>query len=86
MTVTAHLFSVEQIKGKYDANEEAQARAWINAVLPDAGLQVEADMTDFVEALKDGKILCNLINTLRPGSVKKINESKMAFKMVSYIL
>ena len=37
---------------------------------------------DIKEALKNGVKICELINLLQPGSVKKINESKMAFKQV----
>ena len=36
----------------------------------------------FHEALKNGVVLCQLINVLQPGSVPTINESRMAFKMV----
>lgn len=37
---------------------------------------------DMHEWLKNGVVLCNLINVLQPGAVKKINNSTMAFKMV----
>ncbi|CAB3978108.1 myophilin-like [Paramuricea clavata] len=37
------------------------------------------------ECLKDGVILCKLANALKPGSIKKVNESKMAFKMMENI-
>merc|ERR1712079_866063 len=38
------------------------------------------DQFDFTEMLKDGVMLCNLINALQPGSVKKINTLKTSFK------
>ncbi|XP_075243885.1 myophilin-like [Convolutriloba macropyga] len=37
------------------------------------------------EALKDGVYLCMLINILFPGTVRKINTSKMAFKQMENI-
>ena len=57
-----------------------QAADWIAAVTGEA---VATDTAEsFQESLKDGSILCKLINVLQPGFVVKINTSKMAFKMV----
>ncbi|XP_030634776.1 calponin 1, basic, smooth muscle, a [Chanos chanos] len=54
---------------KYDPQMEEALRLWIQDVtgrrIPD----------NFMEGLKDGVILCELINKLQPGSVKKVNNS-----------
>lgn len=66
--------------GKYDPKLEKEAREWLQAVV---GEPFPAG--SFHEALKDGVYLCKAINKLAPGSVPKINQSKMAFKMMENI-
>lgn len=65
---------------KHDPKMEQEARDWIEAV---TGEKITG--ASFQEGIKNGVILCKLINTLQPGSVKKINDSKMAFKMMENI-
>ncbi|CAB3995850.1 Muscle-specific 20 [Paramuricea clavata] len=65
--------------GKYDPELEKQAIEFITST---TGQPLPGG---FHESLKDGIILCNLANALKPGSIKKINESKMAFKMMENI-
>uniref|UniRef100_A0A673IVE8 Calponin-1-like n=1 Tax=Sinocyclocheilus rhinocerous TaxID=307959 RepID=A0A673IVE8_9TELE len=56
---------------KYDPQTEEALRMWIHEVtgrtVPD----------NFMEGLKDGVILCELINKLQPGSVPKVNHSTL---------
>lgn len=70
-----------QQDAKHDPQMEADAKSWLEAIagepFPDGS---------FHEALKDGVYLCKVINQLQPGSVPKINQSKMAFKMVTTII
>ena len=70
----------EKKAAKYDPELEAEARDWMERVtgdrLPGGSLHA---------ALKDGVYLCKLINKLQPGSVPKVNSSKMAFKMMENI-
>ena len=60
---------------KLDPELRRQAHVWIQDVTGE-------NFEEFNEGLKDGVILCKLINILQIDSVKKINSSKMAFKMV----
>lgn len=39
----------------------------------------------YEDSLKDGVLLCNFINKLKPGSIKKINEGGAQFKLMENI-
>ncbi|KAM9845289.1 calponin-2 [Aulostomus maculatus] len=60
-----------KIAQKYDPQKEEELRCWIEDV---TGCCIG---TDFQKGLKSGVILCNLINKLQPGSVKKVNQSQL---------
>ncbi|KAH0514166.1 Calponin-2 [Microtus ochrogaster] len=58
-----------RLLSKYDPQKEAELRSWIEGL---TGLSIGPD---FQKGLKDGVILCTLMNNLQPGSVPKINRS-----------
>ncbi|KAF6093042.1 calponin 2 [Phyllostomus discolor] len=58
-----------RLLSKYDPQKEAELRSWIEGL---TGLSIGSD---FQKGLKDGIILCTLMNKLQPGSVPKINRS-----------
>uniref|UniRef100_G3UJE1 Calponin n=1 Tax=Loxodonta africana TaxID=9785 RepID=G3UJE1_LOXAF len=58
-----------QLLSKYDPQREVELRSWIEEL---TGLSIGPD---FQKGLKDGIILCTLMNKLQPGSVPKINRS-----------
>jgi len=73
-----------KIQAKYDIALEQEARLWIEAVLgepiaPGEDPNQPLGQEKFQLALKDGTILCKLLNTIQPNSVKKINQTKLAF-------
>lgn len=70
----------EKQDAKYNPELEAGARAWLEKVVGEP-----FPTGSFHEALKNGVYLCKAINVLKPGSVPKINSSKMAFKMMENI-
>uniref|UniRef100_A0A3Q0T2T4 Calponin 3 n=1 Tax=Amphilophus citrinellus TaxID=61819 RepID=A0A3Q0T2T4_AMPCI len=60
-----------KIAQKYDPQKEEELRIWIEEI---TGASIGPD---FQKGLKNGVILCELINKLQPGSVKKINQSAL---------
>uniref|UniRef100_A0A670KC76 Calponin n=1 Tax=Podarcis muralis TaxID=64176 RepID=A0A670KC76_PODMU len=54
---------------KYDPQKEAELRTWIESI---TGRDIGPD---FQKGLKDGVALCELMNKLQPGSIRKINHS-----------
>ncbi|XP_034039422.1 calponin-2 [Thalassophryne amazonica] len=60
-----------KIAQKYDLQKEENLRIWIEDI---TGASIGPN---FQKGLKNGVILCELINRLQPGSVKKINKSAL---------
>ena len=63
----------------YDHSAEAQARAWVEAVTK------KSWQGSFASGLKDGVLLCELFNTIKPGSIAKVNTSAMPFKQMENV-
>eukprot|EP00009_Paramoeba_aestuarina_P004762 CAMPEP_0201507362 /NCGR_PEP_ID=MMETSP0161_2-20130828/1043_1 /ASSEMBLY_ACC=CAM_ASM_000251 /TAXON_ID=180227 /ORGANISM="Neoparamoeba aestuarina, Strain SoJaBio B1-5/56/2" /LENGTH=257 /DNA_ID=CAMNT_0047901701 /DNA_START=110 /DNA_END=883 /DNA_ORIENTATION=- len=64
---------------KYDPALESAIRRWLE------GVSHKSIGHDFQGGLKDGVILCEVINRIRPGSVRKINQGNMPFKCMENI-
>ncbi|XP_078279768.1 calponin-2-like [Rhinoraja longicauda] len=60
-----------RIAQKYDNQKEEELRVWIEGI---TGKQIG---DNFQKGLKDGIILCELINKIKPNSVKKISRSAL---------
>lgn len=69
-----------QILSKRDPDQESEAQEWIESVLGEKfpGVLYE-------DLLKDGTVLCRLMNKLKPGAIAKINSSGGQFKMMENI-
>ena len=71
-----------KMAAKYDLGLQAEVCDWV------AGLGVAVDgssMDTFMTSLKDGVLLCQLVNKIRPGMVKKVNKMKMPFMQMENI-
>ncbi|XP_066913610.1 myophilin-like [Clytia hemisphaerica] len=80
-------------EAKFDPDLATDCFQWLKEVLNDGGKadlaaslpSVIGKSADVISPLKNGKILCEVINVIKPGSVKKINENKMTFKEMENI-
>lgn len=72
---------VVQLAGKRDQQQEKEVQEWIEAVV---GKKFPAG-EEYEDVLRDGQVLCELMNKLKPGSIKKINTSGGDFKLMENI-
>ncbi|XP_044728207.1 muscle-specific protein 20 [Chrysoperla carnea] len=70
-----------KLASKRDPEQERQAQEWIESVLGAKFPPGEA----FEDVLKDGTVLCQVMNKLKPGSIPKINTSGGQFKLMENI-
>ncbi|TMW65935.1 hypothetical protein Poli38472_003700 [Pythium oligandrum] len=65
---------------RYDYDLEDEARYWVEEI---TGMEIG---DDFGEGLRDGVILCELVNKIHPGVVKRVEtKSKMPFKLMENV-
>lgn len=69
-----------QVAGKREPEQELQAQRWIETVIGERFPPVA-----YEEALRDGIILCKLMNRLAPGIIPRINTSGGDYKMMDNI-
>lgn len=67
-----------QVAGKRDPVQEKEAQAWIEAV---TGQRFPPGVP-YEDVLRDGILLCQLMNRLSPGIISKINTSGGDYKMM----
>jgi len=70
-----------KIAMKRDPEREREAQSWIETVLGKkfpSGMPIE-------DILRDGTVLCELMNKIKPGAIPKINTSGGEFKMMENI-
>lgn len=82
--INDHRPSSLQINSKYSDELAAESLEWIKEITGEP-INTSGDMENFFEVLKDGTLLCKLVNDIKAGSVKRVNESKMAFKCMENI-
>lgn len=70
-----------KIAGKRNPQQDQEAQEWIEAVLGEKFPKGEL----YEDVLRDGQVLCKLINKMAPGSVPKINSSGGQFKLMENI-
>ncbi|XP_046963540.1 myophilin-like [Vanessa cardui] len=73
-----------RINSKYNNDIAHETLEWIKSITGQPE-NTAGDADNLYEVLKDGTLLCNLVNKFQEGSVKKINQSTMAFKCMENI-
>lgn len=67
------------MSGKRDSEQEQEAQAWIETIVG------EPFKGNFEDSLRDGILLCKLMNKLKPGIIQKIAVSGGDYKMMDNI-
>ncbi|KAK4320070.1 hypothetical protein Pmani_009036 [Petrolisthes manimaculis] len=73
-----------KIEAKFSEQQAGECLQWI-AEVTGKDMDTTGSADNFYELLKNGMLLCEVINTLMPGQVKKIQTSTMAFKCMENI-
>ncbi|XP_050300742.1 myophilin isoform X2 [Anthonomus grandis grandis] len=73
-----------KVNAKYSEQLASECLEWVRSITGE-DINTAGDMDSFYETLKDGTLLCRLVNAIQPGTIKKINNTQMAFKCMENI-
>ncbi|KAL0222384.1 hypothetical protein RCL1_002238 [Eukaryota sp. TZLM3-RCL] len=76
LTISGNVDSSRQdLRSQEENRYFLEVAVWLEVVL---GHTFETG--DWIEECRDGRLLCDLINIIKPGRIKRVHNSKMAFK------
>jgi len=83
----------KKIAASFDPAKATEVFQWMKSVLEHADKKAVGDrlpdnvetMDDVKKVLIDGQIICEVMNVMYPGSIKKINKGKMPFMQMENI-
>ncbi|XP_022873467.1 kinesin-like protein KIN-14L isoform X2 [Olea europaea var. sylvestris] len=73
--VGVHELNLASRKAEDAALRRHQAAYWLDCVVGPFGISSRPSEREFISCLRNGLILCNLINKIQPGSVPKVVDS-----------
>ncbi|CAF0739735.1 unnamed protein product [Rotaria sordida] len=74
----------EKVQSKYDVVQAYEALEWIKEMIGEQ-FDTSGDMDNVYNQLKDGRKLCQLMNSIVPNSIPKINNGENSFKLMENI-
>ncbi|CAM4914903.1 unnamed protein product [Rotaria socialis] len=74
----------DKIQSKYDVAQAQEALKWISEMIGEQ-FDTSGDMDNVYQQLRDGRKLCQLMNTIVPNSIPKINSGENNFKLMENI-
>ena len=63
---------LDSLKAKEAANRRFEAAAWVKSMVGPLDIPCEPSEEEFCLCLRNGIILCNLLNKVQPGAVSKV--------------
>ncbi|KAI4325638.1 hypothetical protein MLD38_031020 [Melastoma candidum] len=70
-----HDMSMASRKAEESANRRYQAAEWLDGLVGPLGISLRPSEGEFLSCLRNGQVLCNVINRIKPGSVPKVVEN-----------
>ncbi|XP_024014906.1 kinesin-like protein KIN-14L [Eutrema salsugineum] len=70
-----HEFNLASRRAEEAAARRLQAVQWLQSVVGQLGIPSQPSEKEFISCLRNGMILCNAINKIRPGAVSKVVEN-----------